>query len=244
MESLVRECPNEHNNEMFKNGDISILVTTNDKRERINRSKLENLLPNEPSVSSISEDKCTNLLNAPPPPSSMNYTGAKGLPSELRLKIDAPILITMNDIKYKEDGITNGARGYIDSFQFSEDNPELLKAIWVVFKDENIGQRLRREKYQLRALHEPNNENAIPIELAKSAFEVNQGNHKYVRKQFPMILGYAVTTHKSQGSSLAEVIIDFDSEDAKKKSFIIAGTFYVAITRASKAENVFLKNFK
>ena len=119
-----------------------------------------------------------------------------------------------------------------------------MKAIWIVFKDGNVGQGLRREKYQLRALHEPSNENAVPIEVAKSAFEVNQGNHKYVRKQFPMILGYAVTTHKSQGSSLVEVIIDFDSENQEKKPFIIAGTFYVAITRASKAENVFLKSFK
>ena len=91
-------------------------------------------------------------------------------------------MITMNDIKYKEDGITNGAHGYIDSFQFSEENPNELKAIWIVFKDGNVGQRLKREKYQLRALHEPTNENAVPIEVAKSAFEVNQGNHKYVRK--------------------------------------------------------------
>ena len=244
LQTLVRDSPNEQNNEMFKNGDISILVTTNNKREKINRLNLENLLPDEPVVSCISEDKCTNLLNAPPPPESMNYTEARGLPSKLQLKVDAPILITMNDIKYKEDGITNGARGYIDSFQYSEDDPEKLVAIWVVFNDVNVGQRLLREKYQLRAMHQPSNEKAVPIELARTTFEVNQGNHKYVRKQFPMILGYAVTAHKSQGCSLVEVIIDFDAEEEKKRPYIIAGTFYVAITRASKAENVFLKSFK
>ena len=100
LQTLVRDSPNEQNNEMFKNGDISILVTTNNKREKINRLNLENLLPDEPVVSCISEDKCTNLLNAPPPPESMNYTEARGLPSKLQLKVDAPILTTMNDIKY------------------------------------------------------------------------------------------------------------------------------------------------
>ena len=47
-----------------------------------------------------------------------------------------------------------------------------------------------------------------------------------------------------QGQSLSEVIIDFESDDRKKKPYIIPGTFYVAITRASKAENVYLKSFK
>ena len=40
----------------------------------------------------------------------------------------APIIITVNDIKYKEDGIVNGARGYIDSFQFEEENSSLIKS--------------------------------------------------------------------------------------------------------------------
>merc|ERR1712081_108664 len=41
LQTLVRKCPNEEDNECFKNGDISIIVTTNDKREKINNAKLE-----------------------------------------------------------------------------------------------------------------------------------------------------------------------------------------------------------
>ena len=170
LKSLVRNSPNEENNEMFKNGEISILVTTNDKREKINNLKLSQLLPNEVATCSSSEDKCTNLLDAPPPPKDMNYTIAKGLPSNLQLKVDAPILITLNDPKYKDDVITNGARGYIDSFQFDENNQNLLRAIWVVFKDENVGKRLRRDKYDLRLSHKPNSQNTVPIEVMKSSF--------------------------------------------------------------------------
>ena len=244
LQSLVRDSPNENNNEMYQKGTIGILVTTNEKRKKINREKLDSLLPYEESVTNMCEDKCTNIINAPIPPSEMSYTQAKGLPSILQLKIGAPILITVNDSKYKQDGICNGVKGYIDSFQYSEDNPENLRAIWVVFRNENIGRRLKMDKYELRALHSPNNSSAVPIELTKTRFEINQGNHKYVRKQFPMVLGYATTCHKSQGDSMTEVIIDFECIEGKKRPFIIPGLFYVAITRASKGENVYLKSWK
>ena len=216
LQTLVRKCPNEEDNEFFKNGDISIIVTTNDKREKINNAKLEELLPNEVAISSTCEDKCTNLLDAPPPPKDINYTSTKGLPSKIQLKVDAPIMITLNDPKFKDDGITNGARGYIDSFQFEEENANQLKAIWVVFKEKTVGQRLRRERRDLRAFHKPNSNDAVPIEVKKTCFEVNQGNLKYVRTQFPMVLGYAITSHKSQGQTMSEVIIDFSSGDRKK----------------------------
>ena len=168
------------------------------------------------AISSTCEDKCTNLLDAPPPPKDINYTSTKGLPSKIQLKVDAPIMITLNDPKFKDDGITNGARGYIDSFQFEEENANQLKAIWVVFKEKTVGQRLRRERRDLRAFHKPNSNDAVPIEVKKTCFEVNQGNLKYVRTQFPMVLGYAITSHKSQGQTLSEVIIDFSSGDRKK----------------------------
>ena len=244
LESFVRDSPNENNNEMYQSGDIGILVTTNEKREKINQEKLNNLLPSEDIVSNYCKDKCTNIIDAPLPPENMNYTKARGLPFKLHLKVGAPILITVNDIKYKEDGIVNGAKGYIDSFQFNEDDPEKVKAIWVVFRDETVGRRLRMDKYELKAMHTPANEMAVPIELTKTRFEIDKGNHKYVRQQFPVVLAYAVTTHKSQGDSMVEVIVDFESGENKRRPFIIPGLFYVAITRATKAENVYLKNFK
>ena len=37
LRSLIRNCPNEDNNELFKEGKISIIVTTNFKREQINQ---------------------------------------------------------------------------------------------------------------------------------------------------------------------------------------------------------------
>ena len=152
-------------------------------------------------------------------------------------------MITVNDLKYKEDGVVNGARGHIDSFQMEENDSTTIKIIWVVFRDENVGKRLRLDKYDVKGSHKTTNPLAVPIEATKTRFELNHGNHKYVRKQFPVILAYAVTAHKSQGESLEEVYVDFTPDEKNKKPYIIAGSFYVAITRATKSENVYLKDF-
>ena len=179
------------------------------------------------------------MQNAPIPPQDLPYTKAKGLPNKITLKIGAPIIITVNDMKYKEDGIVNGARGYVDSFQFEDDSCTNLKVIWIVFRDKNVGKRLKRDKQELRGNHKTNDSSAVPIELTKTRFEINNGNHKYVRTQLPIILAYAVTAHKSQGDALEEVTIDFTRDSSGKKPYIIAGSFYVAITRATKSENVY-----
>ena len=174
------------------------------------------LIPEEPTLIHHSLNRCTNLPNAPLPPEDIMYTKTKGLPGKIVLKIGAPILITVNDLKYKEDGIVNDARGHIDSFQMKEGNNAVIKVIWVVFRDENVGRRLRRNKYNLKGSHKTNSPSAVPIELTKTRFDLDRGNHKYVRTQFPLILAYAVTAHKSQGESLEKVSIDFTPDDAKK----------------------------
>ena len=102
---------------------------------------------------------------------------------------------------------------------------------------------MRCEKQELRGNHRTNDPNAVPIEVMKTRFEINQRNHKYVRTQFPIILAYAITAHKSQGDSLEEVTIDFSQDETGRKPYIVAGSFYVAITRATKSENVYLKDF-
>ena len=81
------------------------------------------------------------------PPQDLAYTKTKGLPSKIILKVGAPIIITVNDMKYKEDGIVNGARGYIDSFQFEEENGTLIKVIWVVFRDKNYWDQIEKSYF-------------------------------------------------------------------------------------------------
>ena len=75
------------------------------------------------------------------------------------------------------------------------------------------------DSYKLRASHTPNGSNALPIELFKVRFTLKNGEVSYQRTQFPAVLAYAVTAHKSQGNTLQEIVIDFTG-DAKSKPYI------------------------
>ena len=58
-----------------------------------------------------------------------------------------------------------------------------------------------------------------------------------------MTLAYAITSHKCQGETLEQVIIDF-SHGYGGKSNIQWGSFYVALTRVKKGTDVYLKTFE
>ena len=243
LKNLVRKSANENKNELFKTGQMSIIVTTNKKRERINNEKIQQLLPNQQEYICNSKDQSTNISNPPELSDNLNYTQTGNLQKTLRLRVGAPIMITVNHskAKYRQDGVCNGARGYIDSFQLDEGGKN-VRFIWVVFKDEEIGQQLRRDNHHLLKLHKPNNKKAVPIEVCKIRFNVKLGNVSYQRSQFPAVVAYAVTTHRSQGETLVEVIINF-SPEGNQKPFITEGSFYVAITRATSSKHVYLEDF-
>ena len=245
LRNLVRTSPNENNNELYKTGQMSIIVNTNARREKINNEKLDLLLPDNPEYVCESRDQSTNISNPPELGDDLNYTKTGNLQKSLRLKVGAPIMITVNSSKskYREDGVNNGARAYIDSFQLAEDGSSTVRYIWIVFKDERIGQKLRNDNIHLLKIHTPKHPKAVPIEVCKIRFNIGTGNVSYQRTQFPAVLAYAVTTYRSQGDTLLEVIVDF-TEEGGKEPFIKPGSFYVAISRATSKEGVFLKAFE
>ena len=68
MKRHITKNPNLDNNEMYAKGKLSIIVTTNAERERINTDRLNTLLPDDKyksyTVSSV--DQATNVRNPPP----------------------------------------------------------------------------------------------------------------------------------------------------------------------------------
>ena len=58
--------------------------------------------------------------------------------------------------------------------------------------------------------------------------------------QFPLVLAYATTAHKAQGLTTENVIIDFKATSSPNRD---EGAFYVAVTRAKRLANVFLRSF-
>ena len=245
---VTEDIDEELDNENFKNGTVSIIVTTNEDREAINLEKLRALLPNEKEYTCLSYDNVTNRKNHTPVAETTCKRTEGGMMKNLIIREGAPVMITMNhQVKeFKEDGLTNGAFGYIDFIQVSDKNPEVVEIIWVVFRDKRVGKKhykaakrkLRKEEFA-HLIHE----DALPILPSTKEFSVQQGNLKYVRKQFALTLAYGMTAHKAQGGSMEKVIVDFRGS-GPRGAFIDKASFYTAITRVSKGSNLFLRSFK
>ena len=238
--SRIQECEMEHENENFKDGSIAIVVTTNKDREKINLEKLEQLLPNQKTYVCHSEDTTLNVSNVAPLSKDLPITITGALPGELRIKVGAPVIITCNHKtkKWKEDGLTNGQRGYVEYVEVDEKNEEEVKIIWVVFHDREAGAKYRAAPEHWKLRRDQNlSEFATPILPTKRSFRIKSGHIQYQRKAFSLTLAYCITVHKVQGLTLKFVIVQF------KDGYICIGSFYVAITRVRSGENLYLRDF-
>ena len=73
--------------------------------------------------------------------------------------------------------------------------------------------------------------------IEKQSFEViEKGETVFIRKQYPLALGYGYTIHKSQGMTLDSVAINFSKIFAPSMS-------YVALSRCKSYDGLYLKNF-
>ena len=124
LSSRVQHCESEFHNESFKSGQFMIIVTTNRKKDLVNHRKLAELLPDEKEYICNSKDIVTNLPAGNTIPDKLNTNPGKtgNLQNVLKLKVGCPIVVTTNHPKqkFREDGIMNGARGYVQAIQTSQ----------------------------------------------------------------------------------------------------------------------------
>ena len=173
--SRIQSTESEKSNENFKLGKLSIIVTTNMKRNVINSEKLIQLLPHEKEYSCNSIDRITNLPGGHKVPERLKTNPGRtgNLETELRLKVGAPVVVTTNHSKqiYRDDGIMNGARGYVHSISVSKENPEKVDLIWVIFNQETIGRSYRFDHSYLLKDYNPGNHLATPFFPTKSTWD-------------------------------------------------------------------------
>jgi ATP-dependent DNA helicase PIF1 len=77
-------------------------------------------------------------------------------------------------------------------------------------------------------------EEPIPVEMEKWDLEYKKS--KVVAEQIPLILGYSVTTHKSQSLTLEKALLDLDR-------CFCDGQVYVALSRLRSLDGLYLKSF-
>ena len=88
----------------------------------------------------------------------------------------------------------------------------LCSTIYVKFDDPKAGNSMKD-----RRLRGELNE-CVPITARAKKFPLKKGKSTVIaeRKQFPLILGHAITAHKSQGSTLAYMQGDLNRSAGKK----------------------------
>jgi ATP-dependent DNA helicase PIF1 len=126
------------------------------------------------------------------------------IPSELRLKPGAQVMVIKN--LDVEGGIVNGSRAIYKRQQISAEG--VMMVVELV--------------------------NGKEIELRRETFEVEETDGTYICLQYPVILAFATTTHKCQGSTLDCAVIDIGA------SVFSAGQAYVALSRVKSLKGLYL----
>ena len=132
---------------------------------------------------------------------------------QLRLKVGAPVLFTRNAWNY-----FNGERGQI--VRLSETHIYVEKREGIVVKLERAS--MSKTEWKERSV--------------KGSKEVVE-EARFTTYQFPIVLAFAITIHKSQGMSIEDLIIETTEIFAPSQ-------FYVALSRATSPHRLSLKQPK
>lgn len=155
-----------------------------------------------------------------------NATGNTSNPNQypvdarIELKVGASVLLCFN--LSTENGLYNGSRGVITSFvdltpkekEGDEKKPTIEKKIFPMVLFDNGMKRIIR----------PHTWNSYEKKTILSSFT-----------QIPLVLSYALTTHKCQGLTLNSALVDM-------KAFC-TGQTYVGMSRVRRIEDLYITNF-
>ena len=138
------------------------------------------------------------------------------MPDEVRLKVGAQVMLTRN--KDMEKNLVNGSRGVVESFiqpsSLSSEDGTYDFHIPVVRFDCGVVTKI------------------VPVESVR--YNPNGGEGCLVRMQVPLKLAWAITIHKSQGSTLSRALLDITSA-------FEYGQCYVALSRVTSLEGLWLE---
>ena len=122
----------------------------------------------------------------------------------------------------------------------------LCSTIYVKFDDPKAGNSMKDRRLR-GALKE-----CVPITVRAKRFPLKKGKSTAIaEKKFPLIIGHAITVHKSQGSTLAYMQGDLYRSTGKKtatgKNYqqpISQGQFYTLLSHPTSRDKVLLLNFE
>ncbi|XP_062567225.1 uncharacterized protein LOC134229488 [Saccostrea cucullata] len=197
------------------------VFSTNEEVNTYNLSMLrkscDNLL--EIDAKDYQKDKTSGRLTLKTNP--ITKSKSDGLPSSLVLSVNARVMLTRNC--NVEDGLVNGVMGYISQFVFQKDSATEIKAVEVIFDNQEVGKKTGKNT---------RGGNMVLIERVEE--ELKERTKTIIRHQFPLRLSWACTAHKVQGMTTDRVVVNLDKVFG-------AGQAYVALSRVTSKEGLFIE---
>ena len=118
------------------------------------------------------------------------------------------------------------------------DNFEEVQVVLVRFDSERVGKEARAKSMYKRI-----DAGAVPISKAEVSFGTkrtdNDNTVNVTRKQFPLVLSWAVTIHKVQGMTMDSIVVDMSRE----KGRYMNGQAYVAFSHVRTYEGLHIINY-
>ena len=150
----------------------------------------------------------------------------RGSAKTLELKVGACVMITQNiDVSNK---LINGQVGFV--FHIHIGNNGRPDIVYLKFDKDDVGLKAKRtNEYAMK-------NNCVPIKEEESLITLGK-NINFMRKNFPLLLAFAVTIHKVQGIQFPNGVISFKL--FKQRAFN-PGQLYVALSRIESLEGLYV----
>ena len=191
------------------------LYPTNDQVKARNTAKLGHIsaVLHTPVAIFPAKNSCPKAAKAP-------NKLAGGLDRCICLSIGAAVMVTQN--LYTEQGIVNGASGIVVDFVKEDDDCIAV----IVDIPKYRGPPLCGTSAERRTW--------VPIPRKEATWSAGKQATTCRREQFPLTLSFAITIHKSQGSTFTDAIVmDIGKSDRT------CGSTYVALSRCTASNQVF-----
>ena len=203
--------------------DVLHVYSTNQEANEYNlkmlRRNSEELI--EVLAKDYQRDKTTGKLTLRENP--LIGTRVDGLSATLLLAVNARVMLTRN--VNVEDGLVNGAMGYISHFEFKSKQPvEDVDVVAVIFDSKDTG--------KIQGKVTPNG-NLVQIKRIEEDLR-EKNSRSVVRHQFPLKLSWACTAHKVQGMTTKKVVVNLDRTFSP-------GQAYVALSRVTSKDGLFIE---